>query len=67
MEGSKQKVTKDLNVLFKNLKGKKKVILCDDYGSQSFIPEVKKAVDDFVKNNNLKIEFIEGRFAKIIT
>ena len=64
---SYQTVTKDLNVLFKNLKGKKKVILCDDYGSQSFIPEVKKAVDDFVKNNNLKIEFIEGRFAKIIT
>ena len=29
--------------------------------------KVKKAVDDFVKNNNLKIEFIEDRFAKIIT
>ena len=64
---SYQTVTKDLSILLKNLKGKKKVILCDDYGSQSFIPEVKKAVDDFVKNNNLKIEFIEDRFAKIIT
>ena len=45
---SYQTVTKDLSILLKNLK-EKKVILCDDYGSQSFIPEVKKAVDDFVK------------------
>ena len=60
-------VTKDLEVIYQNLKGKKKVILCDDYGRKSFIPEVKDAVDDFTKNNNLNIEIIEDRFAKIIT
>ncbi len=60
-------VTKDLEVVYQNLKGKKKIILCDDYGTKSFIPEVKDAVDNFIKINNLNIEIIEERFAKIIT
>ncbi len=40
-------------------------ILCDDY-DLSFAPGVKKAIDEFVKNNNLKCDIICGdRFARI--
>ena len=46
---------------------KKKVILCDDYGKESYIPEVEKAINDFTKQNNLKLNLIENRFAEIIT
>ena len=49
------------------MKDKKKVILCDDYGKESYIPEVKKAIDDFTKCNNLKLRIVENRFAEIIT
>ncbi len=60
-------VKNDLESLYQNLKGKKKIILCDDYGKESFIEEVKNAVDDFVKKNNIKFELIENRFAELIT
>ena len=46
---------------------KKKVILCDDYGKESYIPEVEKAINDFAKKNNLSLNLIEDRFAEIIT
>ena len=36
---SYQTVINDLEILFKNLKGKNKVVLCDDYGKESFIKE----------------------------
>ena len=43
------------------------VILCDDYGKESYIPEVEKAINDFTKQKNLKLNLIENRFAEITT
>ena len=60
-------VINDLTCLYKNLKGKNKIILCDDYGDESFIKEVKNAIDDFIKSNNIKLNVISNRFAEIIT
>ena len=60
-------VINDLEILYETLKGKKKILFCDDYGEESYIPEVKSAIDDFVKSKNLKIKIIENRFAEIIT
>ena len=57
----------DLTVLYDSMKDKKKIILCDDYGEESYIPEVEKAINDFTKQNNLKLNLIENRFAEIIT
>ncbi len=40
-------------------------ILCDDY-NLSYAPGVKKAIDEYVKNNNFKCEILlNSRFAKI--
>ena len=39
-------------------------ILCDDY-NLSYAPGVKKAIDEFVIDNNFKSEIIFERFAKI--
>ena len=39
-------------------------ILCDDYNLGQ-APGVKQAIDEFVSNNNLKLEIIFERFAKI--
>jgi hypothetical protein len=39
-------------------------ILCDDYGL-SQAPGVKKAIDEFVKNNTCNFSIIANRFAKI--
>ncbi len=64
---SYQTVINDLTTLYGSMKDKKKVILCDDYGKESYIPEVEKAVNDFTKQNNLKLNIIENRFAEIIT
>ena len=64
---SYQTVINDLTILYESMKGKKKVILCDDYGEESYIPEVEKAINDFTKQNNLKLNLIENRFAEIIT
>ena len=64
---SYQTVINDLTILYDSLKDKKKVILCDDYGRESYIPEVEKAINDFTKKNNLKLNIIENRFAEIIT
>ena len=63
---SYQTVTSDLSTLYENMKGKNKVVLCDDYGEASFIHEVKNAIDDFSNKNNIKIELIENRFAELI-
>ena len=59
-------VQNDIDILYKNLKGKKSVLLCDDYGKEGEITEVKNAIDDYVKIKDLKLEVIENRFAKII-
>ncbi len=64
---SYQTVINDLTILYQSMKGQKKIILCDDYGKESFIPEVEKAINDFVKQNNLNLNLIENRFAEIIT
>ena len=64
---SYQTVINDLTTLYDSMKDKKKVILCDDYGKESYIPEVEKAVNDFTKQNNLELNIIENRFAEIIT
>ena len=60
-------VINDLTILYDSMKDKKKVILCDDYGKESYIPEVEKAINDFAKKNNLKLKLIENRFVEIIT
>jgi len=64
---SYQTVINDLTILYESMKGKNKVILCDDYGKESYISEVEKAINDFTKQNNLKLNLIENRFAEIIT
>ncbi len=57
----------DLNILYSYMKNKSKIILCDDYIDATYITEVKTAVDDFVKKNNLKIQIIKNKFALITT
>lgn len=64
---SYETVYSDLTNLYVHMKDKKKVILCDDYGKESYIPEVEKAINDFIKQKNLKINLIENRFAEITT
>ena len=49
------------------MKSKKKTIICDDYMDTSYITEVKKAADDFVRKNNLKFQVIKGKFIAIET
>ena len=39
---SYQTVYNDLTNLYQHMKDKKKIILCDEYGSESYIPEVEK-------------------------
>jgi hypothetical protein len=48
----------------KQVLDKNGTILCDDY-NLSQAPGVKKAIDEFIKNNSLKLEIIFERFAKI--
>ena len=57
----------DLNILFSFMKNKKKTIICDDYMDASYITEVKKAVDDFIRKKNLKFQVIKGKFIAIET
>ena len=64
---SYQTVINDLTTLYVSMRDRKKVILCDDYGKESYIPEVEKAINDFIKQNNLELNIIENRFAEIIT
>ncbi len=60
-------VLNDLNILFSFMKKKSKTIVCDDYIDASYITEVKPAVDDFVKKNNLSLKIIKEKFALITT
>ena len=59
-------VINDLEILHDNLKGKNKVVLCDDYGEESLIKEVKNAIDDFSKKNSINVKVISNRFAELI-
>ena len=47
------------------MKGKKGTIVCDDYEDASYITDVKKAVDNYVKKENLSLQIIDGKFAVI--
>ena len=57
----------DLDTLFFYMKDKGKTIVCDDYIDASYITEVKKAVDNFVKKNNLNKQIINNKFVLITT
>jgi len=57
----------DLSILYSSMKNKSKTIICDDYMDASYITEVKKAVDNFVKENKLHLEIIKDKFALILT
>ena len=59
-------VFNDLDLIYKKISSNKgAIILCDDYEDACYITGVKKAVDQFVKEKNLKLELIKKRFAKI--
>ena len=55
----------DIETIYKSNKTKELLILCDDYQDASYIPDVKKAVDQFVEVYKLNIRIIEGKFALI--
>ena len=57
----------DLSMLYSAMKNKSKTIVCDDYIDASYITEVKKAVDNFVKEKKLSLEVIKDKFALITT
>ena len=57
----------DLTMLYSSMKNRSKTIVCDDYIDTSYITDVKKAVDDFVKENNLNFEVIKNKFVLITT
>ena len=62
---SYQTTLNDLEIVYKNMKGKKGTIVCDDYQDASYITDVKKAIDDYVKKESLSLRVIEGKFAVI--
>ena len=57
----------DLEVLYSFMKNKKHTIICDDYLDATYITEVKAAVDDFIKKNNLKAKVIKDKFILLET
>tara|TARA_B110000285_G_C14889535_1_gene497863 strand:- start:121 stop:759 length:639 start_codon:yes stop_codon:yes gene_type:complete len=60
---SYETVKNDLNMSKEVIKNNG-TILCDDYNLH-YAPGVTKAIDEFVEINNLKLEFLFNRFAKI--
>tara|TARA_Y100000590_G_scaffold255870_1_gene287362 strand:+ start:677 stop:1318 length:642 start_codon:yes stop_codon:yes gene_type:complete len=56
-------VKNDLNNLTKVIKNYG-VILCDDY-NLNYAPGVKKAIDEYVLNNNFELKILRSRFAEI--
>ena len=62
---SYQTTFNDLNNIYENVKNKRGTIVCDDYQDATYISDVKKAVDHFVKKENLNLNVIEGKFAVI--
>ena len=56
-------VKNDLNFC-KKILNNNGTVLCDDY-NLSYAPGVKKAIDEFISENNCKHEIILERFAKI--
>ena len=62
---SYQTTLNDLETVHQNMKDKKGTIVCDDYQDTSYITDVKKAIDDYVKRESLSLRIIEGKFAVI--
>ena len=62
---SYQTTLNDLEIVYENMKGKKGTIVCDDYQDASYITDVKKAIDYYVKKESLSLRIIEGKFAVI--
>ena len=62
---SYQTTLNDIEVVHQNMKGRKGTIVCDDYQDASYITDVKKAIDYYVKKENLSLRIIEGKFAVI--
>ena len=62
---SYQTTFNDLKVVHQSMKGKKGTIVCDDYEDASYITDVKKAIDDYVKKENLSLRTIDKKFAII--
>ena len=62
---SYQTTLNDLKAVYQSMKGKKGTIVCDDYEDASYITDVKKAIDNYVKSENLSLRTIEGKFAII--
>ena len=57
----------DLSILYSSMKNKSKTIICDDYADATYITEVKKAIDDFVKEKDLNFKIIKDKFVLIET
>ena len=55
---SYQTTFNDLKNIYENMKGNKGTIVCDDYQDASYITEVKKAIDDYVKKEGLSLKKI---------
>ena len=62
---SYQTTYNDIKYIYENMKGKKGTIVCDDYQDASYITDVKNAIDDYVKKENLSLRIIDGKFAVI--
>ena len=62
---SYQTTLNDIEVVHQNMKGRKGTIVCDDYQDASYITDVKKAIDYYVKKENLSLRIIDGKFAVI--
>ena len=62
---SYQTTFNDLEIVHQNMKGKKGTIVCDDYKDASYITDVKRAVDNYVKKESLSLKIIDGKFAVI--
>ena len=56
-------VKTDLNYLINTIKNKG-TILCDDY-NLSYAPGIKKAIDEYINNNNFNLKILNDRFAEI--
>ena len=62
---SYQTTLNDLEIVYENMKGKNGTIVCDDYQDASYITDVKKAIDYYVKKESLSLRIVEGKFAVI--
>ena len=62
---SYQTTFNDLKYIYESMRGKKGTIVCDDYQDASYITDVKRAIDDYVKKENISLRIIEGKFAVI--